>query len=184
MERTDSLTVACAAINRLCRRLAASGLLLLTAACAGGGGSGGPADVGVEPELKGLDVSLVDSSAAAPAWVAGTCVIFAPRLNAVELLVYWLDPALSVMTHIGQSMQDCIDGKAQPYVASWDAFFEQTVWIDRDGDCPNGVSCYWPNSAVIMLDPPAIATRERPEDFIASLLGHELYHAVAGYYHP
>jgi hypothetical protein len=153
------------------------------AALVGCGGSGGGAAT-EDPKLRALDVQLVDSTPADPAWINGSCVIFAPRLNAVDLLVYWLDPAQSTMTHIGYSMRRCIDGHAEPYVSSWDPFFVQTVWIDVDGDCPTGVSCYWPSSSVIMLDQTAIASRERTADFVDSLLGHELYHAIAGYYHP
>ncbi len=164
------------------RRLVTLVLLLVVTGCTESGGTDPAASA--DAKLRGLDVELVDASPAAPALVNGTCVIFAPRLNAVELLLYWLDPAISAMTHIGASMQQCLSGEAEPYVTSWKAFFGQTVWIDNDGDCPTGVSCYWPGSAVIMLDQATITERERPDDFIASLLGHELYHAVAGYYHP
>lgn len=160
-------------------RLAFLALPLAIAGCGGGGN-----DAVVDSKLRGLNVHLVDSSSAPPALVDGTCVIFAPRLNALDLLSYWLNPSMSVMTHIGESMMACLDGTARPYVSNWTPFFRQTVWIDDDGDCPVGVSCYWPSSAVIMLDQTEIASKSRAPEFVASLFGHELYHAVAGYYHP
>lgn len=136
------------------------------------------------PDFKRVEVSLVDGPIAPPVSIDGVCVIQAPKLNAVQLLLYWLDPALSVMKHIGNSIERCSRGEATPTVGRWNSFFDTRIDISYRGDCPGTAYSCFLQPDLIVLDPEAISSKEQPEGFVASLIGHELYHAIAGNYHP
>ena len=166
------------------------GALLLTlglSAC-GGGGSGdllAPVTAADAVGAKQLDVVLVEASAASPANVNGSCVIFTPQPGVLELVANIDELNFPVFRHIGQGIQDCLEGRALPYLSEIPAnnFFHQTLTYQRNGQCTASwaVGCY--ADGLIHIVPANIPARVVPgtpawNDYEAAVLGHETWHAV------
>jgi hypothetical protein len=160
-----------------------SAFAVLIAACGGGGGGDGIDPPPGEP----LKLVLVESSEAPPAMVGDECVVFTENPTAAELASYNSGRVPDVFEHVGHSVRQCMDGIAQPYLSQvpQNHFFRSTLYINLDGKCPQGASgCYYPNNPTIDLIQtvlsliPAIAQRQ-----LDRLLGHEVWHAVAGSFH-
>lgn len=148
-----------------------------------GGGAGGVDTPPGEP----LKLVLVESSPAPPAMVAGECVVFTENPTMSELARYNAGRVPEVFEHVGRSARQCMDGVAQTYLSQVPSqhFFRSTLYINLDGHCPQGASgCYYPNNPTIDLTQtvlwliPELAGRQ-----LDRLLGHEIWHAVAGSYH-
>lgn len=153
----------------------ASAVTLATAGCSS---SDAPAPPGVR-----VDLVIVESSHAAPADIDGHCVVFLYRLADDDAAQYQNDPAVSAFRHLGRSVLDCMNGTAYPYLGEApEGYFDARLWINLDGVCPDGfVGCYWPDNPTI--DRAQAFVTDRPPDFEAELLGHEIWHAVAGDFH-
>ena len=153
---------------------------LLLAAC-GSGGEGDP------PPGVPVKVVLSESTAAPPALVDDYCVVFTERPTAEEVANYNSGRVPDVFNHIGRSVRQCMDGTAQTYLSQLptSTFFKQTLYINMDGTClPGQSACYYPGNPTIDLVQtvlsliPAIAERQ-----LNMLVGHEVWHAVVGYFH-
>jgi hypothetical protein len=166
-------------------------LALACALLAGCGNAQGTNDKQLpEADPPGAPVNLMlsDSEPAPPARVGDVCVVFAPDLPAAEVWYYQLGRVPAVFQHIGDSIRSCMAGTAAPYLGELPAthFYEQLLFINLDGSCPIGASgCYWPLNPTIdraqttwALDPAAADAQ------VSTLVGHEVWHAVAGNYHP
>jgi hypothetical protein len=166
------------------RLLLVSCVAVVVAAC--GGGGGGDADIDPPPG-EPLKLVLVESSEAPPALVGDECVVFTERPSMSELARYTSGRVPDIFEHVGRSARQCLDGAAQTYLGQLPPqyFFRSTLYINRDGQCPQGASgCYYPNNPTIDLIQtvlslvPEIARRQ-----LDRLLGHEIWHAVAGSFH-
>ena len=173
--------------HRSWRRFLALAASAVLGACGGGGGGGG--DNTADAYAKGVAVTMMLSESAPlpPAMVDGTCVVFTPVLSAQESSEYLSERTRKMFEHIGQSLRTCMDGKALSYLGTLPAspFFQDTLFINLDGTCPAGASgCYWPGNPTIdraqtrwPTDPVAA------DQLVSGLVGHETWHAVAGWYH-
>lgn len=159
---------------------AALAAVFFVVACGGGGGAPPP----------GVPVNLIlaESTSAPPALVNGQCVVFTERPQADELSNFQSGRVPAVFEHVGLSVRSCMDGNAATYLSAApdSIFFEQRLFINLDGTCPQGYSgCYYPgNPTVDLLQTvfsliPSIAERH-----LNMLVGHEVWHAVAGHFHP
>lgn len=167
------------------RRFCALAVGTLLAACGGGGSDGNT----TKAFSTGVPVTmmLTESAPLAPAMVDGTCVVFTPILSAEESSHYLAEAVRHVFEHIGESIRTCMDGDALSYLGTLPAshFFQDTLFINLDGTCPAGSSgCYWPGNPTVdraqthwPTDPVAA------DKLLSGLVGHEVWHAVAGFYH-
>ena len=149
-----------------------------------GGGQGMPNAL-LTTVVDRVDVVLVENSEAAPALVKGSCVIFTPKPGSSELIANIDGVHFPVFRHIGQSLQACIEGRAQPYLSEIpaNAFFHQLLGYQRDGQClPAGaVGCY--SDGIIQVVRANISARVQPgtlewTNYEAAVMGHETWHAV------
>lgn len=168
----------------------AARVLLLTCCSAfvacGGGGGGDAID---PPPGEPVKIALVESTPAPPAIVGDECVVFTEIPSDEEVYRYTQGRVPDIFEQIGASVRQCMDGEAQPYlsqVPERQLFFRDTLYINLDGSCPpNSSGCYYPNNPTIDLLQtvlsliPAIARIQ-----LDRLLGHEIWHAVAGSFHP
>ena len=160
-------------------------VLVASAALAACGGSGGGA---IDPPPgEPLKLVLVESSQAPPALVGDECVVFTERPSMSELARYTSGRVPDIFEHVGHSARQCLDGAAQTYLGQLPPqyFFRSTLYINLDGQCPQGAAgCYYPNNPTIDLVQtvlsliPELARRQ-----LDRLLGHEIWHAVAGSFH-
>lgn len=166
-------------------RALSAGLVLATqfllVACGGG-------DEGEPPPGVPVQLVLVESTAAPPAQIDGQCVVFTERPQAQELSNYQWGRVPAVFEQVGSSVRRCMEGDAASYLSALPTtvFFEQQLFINLDGRCPPGYSgCYYPdNPTVDLLQTvlsliPAVAERH-----LDMLVGHEIWHAVDGHFHP
>ena len=166
-------------------RSACFGTLLTLVLTACGGGSPDDALVPMSTATgKNLDVVLVEASNANPALVNGSCVIFTPKPGLLELVLTIDELNFPVFRHIGQGIQDCLAGRALPYISQIpsNAFFHQTLNYDLDGQCSASwaVGCF--GSSLIHVVISMIPSRIVPgtpawNDYVAAVLGHETWHA-------
>ena len=137
------------------------------------------------PNLPGqrLHVVLVDTAPAPPQMFDGRCLIRAPAVSTEDAYHYNAEPAISTFLQIGESVMQCLDGKAEQIPESWaQPFFEQTLWFNLDGKCPPNVfGCYYPSNPTIDR---SYITDLTPARAVPTTVGHEVWHAVAGYFHP
>jgi hypothetical protein len=145
-------------------------------------GCGPKQDFSADGELVRL--LLVEGPPASALIHEGTCVVQTNRLTPDEAYHYGLSPAPDVFRHIGESIAACLDGTATvDYSGGFQPFFRQDLWINYDGVCqPEAVACYYPSNPTI--DRAQAFAVERAEYFEAQLVGHEVWHAVAGRFHP
>ncbi len=160
-------------------RMAAALLALTLASC--------QSATDIDPVGTPLEIALVDGPEVKPAMVNGICVIFMRLIDPVAARSYWADPALTTLQHLGKSAYECLDGRAAPYLSEVPpAFFRSMMWVDLDGSCPGTASgCYYhlnPRLDNEMIQQ-KFAGSPVPLTFLEGLLGHEIYHGVAGHYH-
>ena len=164
------------------RSLLAPLFLLTWTACGGGGGGDGQPPPGVPVKLV-----LSESSAAPPAQVGEYCVVFTERPATGELLSYLTGRVPAVFRHVGRSVRQCMDGTAQPYLSQLPAsrFFSDTLYINLDGQCPPHASgCYYDNNPTVDLVQTVFSLLpEVAEQQLNALIGHEIWHAVDGWFH-
>lgn len=146
----------------------------------------GVGDFDLDEEKFGqrVDLVIVEASEAEPASVDGRCVVFMPKIPAEAAFNYTEEPTVSWFRHLGYSVIDCLEDRASLYLTQHaQPFFDSPLWINRDGTCPPGaVGCYYPSNPTI--DRVQAQIEDRHEHYEAQLIGHEIWHAVAGRYHP
>ncbi len=120
--------------------------------------------------------------------VGDECVVFTEVPSADEAARYTQGRVPDIFEQIGASIRRCMDGEAESYLAQVPEqllFYRDTLYINLDGTCPpNSSGCYYPNNPTIDLLQtvlsliPSIARIQ-----LDRLLGHEVWHAVAGSFH-
>jgi hypothetical protein len=151
------------------------------------GGGGSPADAlaaGAAVTGKYLDVVMVQATSANPALVNGTCVIFTPMPGLLELVPTVDELNYPVFRHIGQGIQDCLAGRALPYISQIpsNSFFHQMLNYDLNGQCSASwaVGCF--GSGLVHVVTSVIPSRvvsgtSAWDDYVSTILGHETWHA-------
>jgi len=169
-------------------------LLLPLAACSVGGGNQGSAssadyiDVSRAPTGMPVKLALVDSSSPAlPAQLGDTCVVYTRHPTADEVWNYTVAPVPDIFAWIGGSIRMCMAATAPAGTGGIPAgFYQATLYIELNGSCPAGDgACYYPLNPTV--DPAQTqwsgdaATADWQLD---NAVGHEVWHAVAGNFHP
>ncbi len=163
----------------------------------GQGGSDGVRDLAQEMGWDGLAVKVVDVGyLAEPGLFDGICVIGIQPPDAVELSgTIWPDQA-PVFRHIGESVDQCLTGAAASVFSlpSYSqVYLDQYIHIDFDADeedCGAQIvgGCYlaWADLAVILPERLSeLVSKEVSYDALeAVVVGHEIWHMVAGDFHP
>lgn len=159
-------------------------LSLLLTACGGGGSPSDALAPGLAVTGKYLDVVMVTASSANPALVNGSCVIFTPMPGILELVPAVDELNYPVFRHIGQGIQDCLAGRAQPYISQVpsNAFFHQLLNYDLNGQCTASLAVGCFGSGLIHVVIGMIPSRVVPntpawDDYVSTVLGHETWHA-------
>jgi hypothetical protein len=104
-----------------------------------------------------------------------------------ELANYTSGRVPEVFEHVGRSARQCMDGTAQTWLGQLPQqyFFRSMLYINLDGRCPQGAAgCYYPNNPTVDLAQTALSLiPEIAQRQIDRVLGHEIWHAVAGSFH-
>ncbi len=179
-------------------------LCVLVSAC-GGGSSGGSdgvlaadpvADIAREQGWDELPVKILDVGyLAEPGMLDGVCVIGIQAPSALELAgTIWPDQA-PVFGHIGDSFARCLAGTVQVMSSlpgHFGVFLDQLVRVDYDAqaeDCGQQIvgGCYleWASLVVVLPDRllGLISLTASYEELESVVVGHEIWHMVAGDFH-
>jgi hypothetical protein len=166
---------------------------LALAACSvgGNGGQGSATDyVSVDHAPTGTPVklALVDSPAPAlPAQSGDTCVVYTLRPTADQAWNYTVAPVPDIFAWIGGSIRMCMAGTAQAASGNVPAsFYQATLYIDLNGSCPAGDgACYYPLNPTVDQAQTHWSSDAAAADWqLDNAVGHEVWHAVAGNFHP
>ena len=171
-------------------------LLFMLSAC-GGSSSDGVADLATdagwhEIPLKILEVGYL----AEPGMLAGFCIIGIQNPGPEELAgAIWPDSA-PVFAHIGESVNRCLSGAVEELAylpSNYKVYLDQLVRIDYNAeadDCGAQMvgGCYleWADLAVVLPERLSdLVSKDVTYDALeAVVVGHEIWHMVAGDFHP
>jgi hypothetical protein len=169
--------------TRRCTASLACAVLSTTMLLAGCSGSDGPTPVGVP-----VKVLLSEGTPAPPALVNGECVVFTVHPTAEQVYAYQTAPVPDIFAHIGDSIRQCMSGTAQPYLGDipQSYFYRATLYFNLNGSCPpHSSGCYYPNNPTVdQIQTHWLPTAAQADWQLSAIIGHEVWHAVAGSFHP
>lgn len=175
------------------RRLAALLVLMVLAGCSVGGGGNAAQDADYvtanrTPTGTPVKMALVDSGTPAlPALAGDTCVVYMTRPSADQVWTYLVAPVPDIFAWLGGSIRYCMAGQVQAALGDVPAsFYSATLYIDTDGHCPAGDgACYYPNNPTVdQTQTPLSSDPDTAQWQLNNAVGHEVWHAVAGNFHP